>query len=220
MAQAFRSATVGSIAGSPLVINAPAGVIDADILVLVVTTNTTGVVGNPSGWTLLHTQSLASAGRHQVWWKKAASEPASYSIGLSAANSCGGIMAISGCRDVIDVESLKSNIATASLLGTAITTTDSNEILIWIASRNTVGASGAITKPANQTSRNPSLVYAGGSILTPTFIMATELFVGPGTTVAGDMNGSLTGSNTANSAVSLITFKSVPDAQPLLFCEA
>lgn len=222
MAQAFRACTVAGLTGSPLVIAKPAGVIDGDILVFAGAGNDSNQFGILSGWTNLYNQ-VSGTLRLQVLWKLAASEPTSYSWTSAHAISIGVMGAISGCQAAVDGSSVKLNPSAAStVLGTAFTTVDPSLVLLWIALRSTVSSSGALTKPTNHTKRNPSDVYAGGSILDPTIVMASEVFAGAGATMfAADTNGSLSGGNTGTSIVAMCAFKNaLPSGQPLLFCEA
>jgi hypothetical protein len=222
MAQAWRSTTVGTTPTSPMSINKPAGVVDGDILVFSGMGDTSGTFTKPADWTALHNQ-VSGSMRLQVWWKVAAGEPGSYSFGFITHSAAIGVMsAISGVRGVLDGSSIKTNVSASAMTGTAYIGVDPNVVLLWTGARFTVSASGDIQKPSKHTKRNPSDVYAGGSILSPTLIHATEIFAGGGAAmVAGDTNGSLTGGNTATNMVSLVSFlNALPDAQPLLFCEA
>lgn len=91
-----RSVSTGTAAGSTstatYTVSAPAGVANGDLLVAVHTCDESGVAANltaPTGWTLFFTQAAfqGSVGVLKVWWKVAASEPASYVFGVGSNGS-------------------------------------------------------------------------------------------------------------------------------------
>lgn len=94
MAIAFRSAATAANGAAPtsLVVPAPAGTADGDVLVAFVVISADQTIATvPSGWTLLDDQSTGIATgdcRHAVYRKVASSEPASWTWGWSAAADC------------------------------------------------------------------------------------------------------------------------------------
>lgn len=71
--------------GTTVTISVPAGVVNGDVMVLVAFGNdsTSDTFADPTGWTA---EDLATSGtntRMKVWWRVAASEPASYAVTVS-----------------------------------------------------------------------------------------------------------------------------------------
>lgn len=221
MPQAIRSFSQApySALGTTLVINKPAGTVDGDLLFIAIAVQDTTVVNTLAGWTPSHSGGGAN-GSIQTFYKVASGEPASYTWTSATTRACAAMICISGASGIIDVSSSKSNSNINTLLGTDITTTAINEVLIWVAERPNVASSGQIQVPSN-TVQQGSLLNAGGTTITTQMALAAAIFPPAGITNGTWSAGSLGGGITANSQVILHTFKdAVVGGVPLMFCEA
>lgn len=97
MAIAHRASTTVEATGTAAIVNnVPAGTVNGDLLIWRHSNTTATVTATPAGWTLL-TSLTATATSMVIWWRIAASEPASYSTGaLTAGRSIGIMSAFSG----------------------------------------------------------------------------------------------------------------------------
>lgn len=104
MAIAFRSIASATFAGSPVVINVPAGVVNGDLLIMTVSDYSSGAVAQtttPSGWTFIRYAAASNNSLSQTtFWRIASSEPASYSVatGGSPLSTFGAIAAYTGVQ--------------------------------------------------------------------------------------------------------------------------
>lgn len=128
MAIAHRaSTTVEANSTAAIVNNVPAGTTNGDLLIWRHSNTTTTVTATPAGWTLL-VSSTATATMQVIWWRIAASEPASYTTGALTAGRAIGIMsAFSGVDtttpfDVATPAMVAGTTATTSAAITPITT--------------------------------------------------------------------------------------------------
>lgn len=222
MAQAIRSFanTPYAALGANLVVTAPAGVQNGDLLLIALLTEGTTSFATLAGWTASYANIAANA-TIQTFYKLASGEPASWTWSCPSTRACAKVICISGASDVIDASSFKQNSNINTLLGTDITTTAPNEVLIWVASRPNVASGGAIQLPTNITTGSGGNVNAGGTTITAQMGMGAAIFPSAGITNGTWSAGSLGGGITANSSVALWTFKdAVVGGQPLMFCEA
>jgi hypothetical protein len=223
MAQAFRSvATVTNNIGNTLTISKPAGVVDGDLLVFgAITNDPAAIFATLSGWTQLHSAQPNSQWDHQVFYKVASGEPASYVWTASGTSprSCGVMGAVSGARATVDVQSLTFTASGGNIVITDITTTQPNQMLFWIASRT--DNTNNIIPPPNLTNRGGN-VNTGGTTGTPQLNFACEIFPTAGITSTAWSRGSFS-SGTGRAEVSFFAMLDavpVSAARPLLFCEA
>ena len=99
---AYRSSTIATASGaSSITINAPAGLADNDIMIAAVSVLDWAVpIVAPAGWTQLYQASIGTGLKASYWWKRAASEGASYvfthNYGVSAQDWKASISAYSG----------------------------------------------------------------------------------------------------------------------------
>src|SRR5687768_3901315 len=92
MAITFRSAATARTTANAtsLACNLPAGVQDGDLLVASVQTRPAGTAGAITGmgaWTLLQTSDSGPAHQHRLYFRRALSEPASYTATITTASS-------------------------------------------------------------------------------------------------------------------------------------
>lgn len=104
MAIAFRSGSTAELTTSyPATIDKPSGVVNDDIMlwsVAVLDDGGAAAITNPSGWTLVGTWNPAGYLMGRLYWKRAASEGANYSVTCSGSGTVYGlnvIGAFSGC---------------------------------------------------------------------------------------------------------------------------
>jgi hypothetical protein len=152
---AFRSASsAANTTATTLVIPAPAGVVAGDALLASVAARGAPVLTPPAGWTLVRLDLSGGTIRQAVYVKIAgASEPASYSFGLSSAQSAaGGIVAYSGVDPTTPIDAHGGQINTSSVTSTApsITTTGVNRMLVGLFAKSTLTTH---TPPAGMTER-------------------------------------------------------------------
>lgn len=144
---------------TPFTLNVPAGVLDNDILIAILTmdSNTNDWV-RPGGWTALQNDIHTAGQTTDVSYRVAASEPASYNwthdVGASATTALmvayrGGVTS-----PVLETSSVGQQTGTALTFPSITTTTDQAMVIVYVTSDNT-GADGAQTYsiPAGYTSR-------------------------------------------------------------------
>lgn len=157
----FRSVSSVSYAsrGSPIAVAKPAGVVDGDIMLAVTAIfRASGASGEeisaPAGWTGLaaETNKAGPGGDvgFRVWWKRAASEGASYnftqSTGANRSDQI-AIVAYSGCvtsGSPIDTVSTNSGIGNVST-ALSITTTVADTLLVVAGHNWDIAGASAIT---------------------------------------------------------------------------
>jgi hypothetical protein len=226
MAQAFRSvATVtNNVASNTIVVPAPAGVIDGDLLVLgLVSDHTTNAFNTLAGWTKLNESWPNGQYSHQVFYKIAAGEPASYTWTMSggAPKSCAVMGALTGIGTTFDAQSFTFTAAGGNIVITDITTTKPNQMLFWICSRT--GGAGNILPPPNLLNRGGNVNTGSNPSTTPQLNFACEIFPTATVTTFPWSRGSFA-SGTSRATVSFFAFQDAipvaPANVPLLFCEA
>jgi hypothetical protein len=227
MAQAFGniSNVAANIASASLVINKPTGVADGDLLVFAgITDNAATVFATLAGWTKLHDIQPNSQYNHQVFYKIAAGEPASYTWTITGGSpKSAGIMGnVTGAGSTVDVQSLTFAPSSTNIVITDITPTRANQMLFWICSRTTVASTSNILPPPNETARGAN-VNAGGTVTTPQLNFSCEIYPSAVVTTFPWSRGSFSGV-AARGTVSFFAFQDAipvaPANVPLLFCEA
>jgi PKD repeat protein len=149
------STVVNNTATTSVAINRPAGTVAGDVLVSCIATNGASVNagGVPAGWTTL--ASVTGAGNPRVfgYLKVAtASEPASYSWGLSAsAANSGGIARYSGSSGLDASATQATAPSGTSLTVPDVTTTVANAMLVGCAAANSSSMSLTIGSPPGMT---------------------------------------------------------------------
>lgn len=221
MAQAYRSiSSIGNVSTATLTINKPAGVVAGDLLVFAAQSGNGAIPFNTlAGWVKLHDLAPNAAYTHQVFYRQALVEPASYSWTRSGAAGGAGIMlAVSGGSDLIDAQASVINATSVnSIIGPDITTTRTSQMLIWIASRTTLVVAGGIVNPTNLT--NAVNANCGAGTNTSQIGIASAIFPNAQITSAPWRSGSFSGGQSSRSAVSLMAFKDWFSSNPLQFCE-
>jgi len=100
MAITYRSSQGSNNAGggTTIVMTLPTGVADGDDLLMTITVvgGTGTSITTPSGWSLLDKSNSTTALTQALYWKTAASEPASYTVTITSNKASGIITAISG----------------------------------------------------------------------------------------------------------------------------
>lgn len=174
---AVRSAQASATTGAApsIVMTMPTGVVDDDILVMMVsgydTTLAIAAPTLPSGWTSLQTSGSGTASilTSLLCWRRASSEPASYTVNLSGSqNAAGTIIALSGANTSALVSAQSSINLTdpggPTLTGAALgswTAVDGID-LFFGAMKTSVAETPAppagYTQPANHTAATPAPV--------------------------------------------------------------
>lgn len=208
MAIAYVNATGTelNVSGTTFTVNVPSGVSDGDALLLAVTVDSsTTTVSTPAGWTLVaETGAQASGTRTYLYKRIAASEPASYTITLSASGT--NASAIIGAWSGMDSAIIDAYVAqnynyqgNNNRTSTGITNGDANNWSVFIGS--TQGNSEPVVSATGHTSRfNTEGVggYGAGS----------RLFDSNGTRAAGALAGvAWVVSNDQRSASIFLTLK-------------
>lgn len=204
MAIQFRAAsTLAYVTGSAETITKPTGTIDGDYMIMTVSDNNTSHTRlQPSGdWLEIPFANLTGATSVHLWWRKAASEPASYT--LTSPSSILGYVSIvtlySDTGDDIDVEALTSQTNSSSTNRTfpSVTFTSSAGMLFCA---GTLSINFSSTPPGGMTER----VDAGQTGIRQYVMTKTISSSGAtGTKVA-------TGSAAASSCVSLALIEGTP----------
>ena len=224
MAQSVGFASGWGNAGTAsVVVTTPANVVNGDILVFGTLVSAAAGFNTLAGWTLLHDSGPNSSNTHRVFYKYAISEPSSYTWTMPAsAPSAGCMIVVSGARVPTDVDSVVMN-ATAggNIPGTDIDPTGANQVLLWIATRASIAIAGNIQPPTAFPNGNRQRNNVGGTTVTAQLALCADVRAASTLTDNTWSRGSFSGSQTARSCVSLITFQdALPVAQPLQFCEA
>jgi len=105
MAAAYRNRAASAGSTTSITATVPSGVVDGDVMVLVVATVGQPTCTTPTGWAPLLNNLAANIGQ-RLFWRVAASEPSSYSLTLgSAVYSVTTVVAFSGVDPVIPTPS-------------------------------------------------------------------------------------------------------------------
>lgn len=189
---------VQNTASTTITINVPSGVVNGDILVLMVMSNN-GTWTTPSGWTVW----LANANNRAIYYRTASSEPASYTITQSGNTTSSACMV--ACNDAaIDVMGTISANASPTVADSITTTADNAFVFDYIAVNN---ASRTVTTPTGYT-----LLASDSDATSPSYalIYTTQTTAGAtGTlsvTVSGTMRSTLFSIIPATTAVTTGNF--------------
>lgn len=90
------ASTAGAASAANLTINRPTGTVDGDILLAGISKDNTATVTAPSGWTEILSPEISNSYYSSVWWKRAASEPTSWTWTFTSIWRTGFAVAISG----------------------------------------------------------------------------------------------------------------------------
>lgn len=141
MALAFRNATTqGNASAGSLTVTKPTGTVDGDILLAwaYLETNTNSWATVPAGWTAIALTGASNAGkfRMDLWWKRAASEGASWAW-IPTTNAwrtiaCVAYSSNTGTGTPIDVTGTFANGNAVNLAAPSITTTAANDMLLGL----------------------------------------------------------------------------------------
>jgi len=175
----FRSvsATASIPNNLPGTVNVPAGVVDGDLMLLLVQTGPTGagVAVSAPGWTLVKKiDSGQWAGGLQVWQRTASSEPASYSVDApnASGNNSRAVIVAYLASTVSASSTTAAQSGTSLALATLTTPSAANRLVMFAAEIN--GRSLTISPPGTATSR------ASHSALTLSFQVCDEVIATAG----------------------------------------
>jgi hypothetical protein len=196
MTVAFRSVSTIGEADASVDCLAPTGVEDGDILLaLVAAKQTTGVptITAPAGWTEIATHSIYDRSRESIYWKRAASEGASYTWshdGSAGQTTQVSIAAYSGAVGSGSPVNIYSNTAyiteDTTLRGSGITPTVQPVMLVMLAE---IYANHTVTPPAGMTEREDSYDADIGYVQYVADVRLTT------TDATGDKDATLSGSD-------------------------
>lgn len=160
MAVAFRAAsTAGDATAANITITKPTGTVDDDIIIVWITKETTTTPGIPTGWTLIPNQAgTANAESCHAYWKKAASEGASWVWTFASTWRTGWAISYSGGETVgspLDPASPVAMTETASAAQGAAPsqTTTVADVMLVALGWNIIGFTGGWTSVAGMTER-------------------------------------------------------------------
>ena len=183
MAIAFVAASSGSSAFSAtsVLIAVPAGTVNGYVMVACVTTNgETTTISPPAGWTAIRGDAYSAAGRQQMWYRVASSEPANYTWTVVAGSSlAGGIISLSGVDTTTPTDGdtgAASNDGLTSIIAPSITTSVANTMLVGF-----FGAHDSATSIAVATGMTERIASVHPDVFT-TLEAATEAVVAIGAT--------------------------------------
>lgn len=132
----------------------PTGTVDDDIMIAGVGSAAGGVIAAPAGWTQLGTEQVLSGNRTAFFWKRAASEGASYAFTSAAAvQTVAEIASFSGritTGDPTDGVTTSTSASGTSHTVAGFTTTDTDDFVNIAA---TLVAAVTYTAPTNFTER-------------------------------------------------------------------
>jgi hypothetical protein len=158
MAIAFRAAGTGNINGTALVVTAPAGLADGDVMLAVIGGRGSSLTCTPpAGWTSVITQIRSTVGKLFIFSKVASGESGSYTFTLNVSSQhSGGILAFTGVNTTTPV-----NVSAGAQDGTSvtahvapdITTTVDGCMILRAAMEAVSGVNSSYTWPAPATER-------------------------------------------------------------------
>lgn len=172
-APTLMTSSVSSYGGTDdVVFSAPSGLVDNDIIICSIFSFSTGSLATmtpPTGFTELSvspinvTDASSNLGRHQVWWKRAASESGSYTFTSTPSTNSrqSSIITVRDCITTgspVDANSANSANFGQTTTATGITTTVAYDLLLWLSHDWTGG--GSLSPPTGFTERYDSLLYA------------------------------------------------------------
>ena len=168
MAIAFRSVGATNAGGvTSLVIPMAAGVANGDVLIMEVSTDPNGqVITTPAGWNVLvNTRFNGNLNGYGLFWRVAASEPANYTVSVSASGVIrGAIFAYTGVSNAhpIDVVGATNTGSGTTVTALGVTTVTTNTLVIFVHGNN--NNASTMTTPASFTSREKFIgVFVGQS---------------------------------------------------------
>lgn len=170
---------VQNTASTTITINVPSGVVDGDVLVLMVMSDN-GTWTTPSGWTVW----LASANNRAIYYRTASSEPASYTITQSVSETASACMV--ACNDAaIDVMGTISANASPTVAASITTTADNAFVFDYIAVN---AASRTVTTPTGYT-----LLASDSDATSPSYalIYTTQTTAGATGTLSVTVSGTM-----------------------------
>lgn len=171
MALSFIAASSGNNGGgaTTLVLSVPASTLDGDIMIATVTVRggTGTTITAPAGWNLIRrVDSTTTLAAQATYWRKAASEPASYTWTISSNKASGGIETYRGVNQTtpIDAENGQANASATNITAPSITTTANGAMLVGAFG---IANDSAVTKPPTMIERYTN-ASTGGSASTRT----------------------------------------------------
>jgi hypothetical protein len=194
VAYTYRSSSSqGNASGSGLTVTKPAGVADGDLLIVAAylesDTNTWASVGAGFNTSAALTQDNTGAFQLQVWWKIAASEPASWTWTPTTGGNwrtvvCAAYSGGSGSGERVDVAggAQGDGVLIGSQTAPSVTTTVADDLLAF-AYANFSGTDSATTVGAASNLRVSfgGLIIADATIASPGATGTTRPSDGPGT---------------------------------------
>lgn len=194
MAYTYRaSSSQGNASGSGVTVTKPTGTVDGDLIIVVAylesDTNTWASVGSGFTTSAALTQDNTGAFQLQVWWKIAASEPASWTWTPTTGSVwrtvvCASYSGGSGSGERVDVAggAQGDGVLINSQTAPSVTTTVADDLLIF-AYANFSGTDAATTVGAASNLRVSfgGLIIADATIASPGATGTTRPSDGPGT---------------------------------------
>ena len=181
---ASSSLTAGSSTSNT--INKPTGVVDNDVMVLLITNNSnvSYTLNTPSGWTSLYNnQTIATQRKYSAFYKIAASEGASYTLTTTAnASYAAGIVAFRSSTGSAnyDVHSVVTNTASTTATANSITVTQDNSAIIYgVFTGSDVGTTITATPPSGMTE---TVDVTGGTTYKSSLEIAYQTSISAGST--------------------------------------
>lgn len=182
----FSGAENGSSeSSSDVIVNVPAGTVDGDAMIAVVSMRHSTAIGlvTPTGWQQLRLDTYASnLGRTGIYFRRASSEPASYTFSCASSvdRMVASILVYENVNSVLprDVALGQSNASSTSVTAPSVTTNHEGVMLLYVGTTN---FGTTFTEPSGMTERsdkNTGTLDATGL----THEIAEELLTSPGAT--------------------------------------
>lgn len=144
------AAAASAVDGTTVTLNVPAGTVNGDLLIAVVTWLGTGAITAPAGWTLTNNWGAGTSPKQLTYYRTAASEPASYNWTISVGGSwSGGMVALTGHDSGgVPAENIQYNPSSTSCSAPTRTASNAGAMLLYIGA-----ASGTqtLTPPSGMT---------------------------------------------------------------------
>lgn len=152
------STAVGNGNGTSVVTNVPTGTVNGDLLIWAIGITNLTANATPSGWNVWHVQTTTAC-QVNVYWRVAASEPASYTATIATGRFVHTMLAVRGA-DLTTPE----DVASAGTAGTTATTASAVTPVTagsWVLSVAVAQTASGVT-PGNYTSGNLDAVVQTG----------------------------------------------------------
>lgn len=136
----FRAAeSTNATSTASFVVSKPTGTVDGDAMLAIVNANNDATITPPAGWTLIRSVNAATSATISTFYKIASSEGSDYTFTIgSSQRTSGGIVSFAPgstfSSNFVDVSSSVTQNGTNSAYATAVTTTVTDTMIVYLSS--------------------------------------------------------------------------------------